>query len=155
MRKMFSMSPGGNNKKIFKSIKQASARVRRGINKAMRIEKPELIDEVQKDMEQTKHGRTYTVYWSPTGRRLKRGRRHVASTPTETPGIVSGRLKRSIGARIQASKNMVFGAGTNYAKYLEKSGRTYLWKILKKRRLRILTTLSDEIKKELKKGARS
>ena len=61
-----------------------------------------------------KTGRVYSVV--VRGRRV----RHRASAPGESPANLSGNLQRSIGFKVIGFNQLIFGADTEYAGFLEK-----------------------------------
>lgn len=140
---------GKQNRAAFKSLKHAPANVRRGIQKAFLIERRELEDDTDQSMKEGKTGRDYFVYVGKGGRRLKRGRWHRASSKSESPAILTGALRKSLGFQIQKGKKLTYGANTPYARRWELSGRTYLGRSIRKRGSAIRYTLRDQIKKNL------
>jgi len=116
---MISVKVTARGKAVIKNnIKRIARNTRKGIKSGFKKAGPELLKHSKDSMRPPKNGRTYTVYWSTSGRRLKKGRRHRASKVGESPAILSGRLMRSM--RIASSGNRLrFSAGTLYAPFLE------------------------------------
>jgi len=142
-----SVISGKGNKKAFKSLKCISSNTKKGIQDAFIAEKPILKKDAIDDMSKTKHGRDYFVYVSPSGRRLKRGRWHRASKVGESPAILSGALKRSLGFKIKRGKILTFGANTPYARRHELGGRSYIRRTLAKNAKQMSSRMISSIKK--------
>lgn len=109
------------NADVFKHIKKIPAMTRRGISKAFLDIGPAIIKEASNDMKKTKSGRTYRVYFSKKGRRLKKGRLHRASSRGESPAILSGTLLRSLGFNRKTFTSLTIGASAEHAQWLEPS----------------------------------
>lgn len=140
-----SVKSGPGNKMAFNSLKGLPASIRKGIQQAFIKERPELKKDTIDDMQKSKSGRDYFVYVSTSGRRLKRGRWHKASKVGESPAVLSGDLKRSLGFRIKNGKILTYGANTPYARKHELGGRSYLGRSIFKRRNEIGYRIRDEI----------
>jgi hypothetical protein len=70
----------------------------------------DLVDEARRLIQEPpKTGRLYRI----------RGSRHRASARGEAPANLTGLLKRSVGYRIRSNQELLFGAGTEYAPFLE------------------------------------
>lgn len=80
-------------------------------------------------MNAPKSGRIMTVYMSRAGRKIRRGRRHQASTPTEPFAWMSGATFRSLRRVVPRWNHMEVGFGTPQSAW-EKTGRAVLSKIL-------------------------
>lgn len=146
---MLSVTGCKHNKKVFAHIRQIPKKTRRGIQNAFLKIKQHLLKTARASMQEDKHGRWYMVYWSPAGRRLRRARRHRASKKGESPAIVSGRLFRSLGGSTKYGRILTFGAGTDYAKYLELGGRSFLLQSINRSERDTEKYFEDEIQKEL------
>ena len=115
------------NAAAFKSLCNIRSNILDGCQRAFLDIKPRLVDSAHESMEQPKSGRTYIVYRSQNGRKLKRGRRHRASKKGESPAILSGRLYRSLSVTTKKGKILTFGSrSVEYARYLELGGRSFL-----------------------------
>jgi len=123
---MIKFSPDDTNKHVLNHLKMMPRSTKKGISNAFIDIGNNLVKSAETSMSKSKHGRWYTVYVSPSGRRLKRGRRHRASKKGESPAILSGRLMRSLGFNRKTFTTLTFGAGVEYAKYLELGGRSFL-----------------------------
>jgi hypothetical protein len=102
---------------IKENIRRIPQNTKKGIRKAFKNIRPKLLESARRSMKAPKNGRVYDVYWSTSGRRLKRPRKHKASRIGESPAVLSGRLLRSLRAR--SASTILFSAGTDYAPYLE------------------------------------
>lgn len=130
---MLSVSKGPGFDNVAKSILQHAKIVRVAVRKSLREHRPIIKSEAHRLMELPKHGQTYVVYRSKSGRRLKRGRKHVASKPGEPFAWMTGDTFRSMSFRLSGWNNMRFGFGTA-------QGR--IWELHKQRTVlkRVLTT---------------
>jgi len=145
---------GQGNAASFKSILLMKKNTVAGVRNAMLRIGPDLVKWTQGSMREAKSGRTMKVYWSPSGGRLKRGRWHTASSQTETPAIVSGRLLRSLNFRVKGFSELVFGArgidpdsGFDYGAYHEESGRTFLKRAMEQNKAAMRDTFIEEVEK--------
>lgn len=143
------VTEGRSNRSAFKSLKQLPARTRRGIVAALQEEGIKLVRDTGQGFEETKTGNVTRVYVSKKGKLLKRGRWHTASTRTQTPAVLSGALKRSLGFVVKGKRTLIFGADTPYAGFHERSGRTYLKRSINNRAQKIHKTLERCIKRRI------
>lgn len=114
------------NRIAFRSIKTMPRNVENGIHKAFMDVRKELKPATIKSMKEKKSGRQYWIYIGRGGRVLKHGKWHVASSPKETPAIMTGALSRSLGYQSRRGKGLTYGASTPYARRWELSQRSYL-----------------------------
>ncbi|MEM7522565.1 MAG: HK97-gp10 family putative phage morphogenesis protein [Pseudomonadota bacterium] len=54
---------------------------------------------------------------------VRRGQRHQASAPGQSPAEDTGRLSRSVGYRVRGSRQLAVGAQASYAAFLERGTR--------------------------------
>lgn len=137
----FCVKPGRGNKAAFKSIRNINKNTKKGINRGFIQERLPMKKATIDSMEEAKRGNDYWVYYNTSGQKLKRGRWHRASSKEETPAVLSGKLKRSLGFTIKYGKMLTYGANTPYARKHENSGRTYLGKTIRRKQ----TELGDRI----------
>lgn len=111
-----------------KKIKVAHSGLKNAITKGFRtgafISGNLLVNDLRKSMSETKTGRSYRVSRGIGGKKLQRSRLHIASAPSETPGVITGEFRKSIDFLVRGNRNLEFGSGSNglagaYAKFLE------------------------------------
>jgi len=143
--------PGKGNAATFKNMKGMPARVRKGIQKAFITERTEFLKDTKEDMGQAKHGRDYFVFVGRGGRKLKKGRWHRASKKGESPAVLTGALRKSLGFQIKRGRTMTYGANTPYARKHEIEGRTYLLRTIQKKKNELGYRIKSDIEKELRR----
>ena len=82
----------------------------------------ELVKDLKKDMKEPKSGRTYKIYRGVRGGKLKKPRLHIASAPSETPAILTGKFRKSVDFAVRGNRTLEFGANQSapeYAEFLE------------------------------------
>ncbi len=103
-----------SNKKVFLQIDRLEDRTRRGIRQFWFILGKSLLKSFNAAvLQKPRSGRVYRI------RRGKTRRRHIASRPGESPANISGNYRRSAGFQIRGANEMQFGAGAEYAGFLE------------------------------------
>lgn len=150
---------GPGNKAALRCLKETQKRTRHGIESAFKAFGPTLAKAATASMKESKSGRTYRVYWSVTGQRLQKGRTHQASSKSETPAIVSGRLMRSLNFKVKGFKSLVFGAngidpdsGFDYGRKHELSPRSYLKRTINSEDRNIQADFVRALEAELTRG---
>lgn len=118
---MITVVPCSGNKKVLKGIKGIAKNTKKGISKAFLQVGPAIVKTERKFMRRKKSGREYLVYWSKSGKRLSKGRRHRASAKGQSPGIVSGELYRSLGYNRNTFRYLTIGSTAKHAQWLEPS----------------------------------
>ena len=149
---MLSITSGQTNKAAYLSLKTLNARTRLGIDRAFRMEQPELLKDTTDGFEEPKSGNVYRVYRDIGGRKLKRGRLHQASAKNETPAVLTGALRKSLGFTMRKGSSMTYGANTPYARRWERSPRSYLLKSIKRRQMHLWHSLESCIRREITKN---
>ncbi len=154
--------------KTFADLGSLPQKVRRGIRRGAYLVGKSLVKGTVRDMnKKPKTGRTYKIYRGIGGKLLKRPRIHIASAPlTESPAVISGRLRKTVDFKVRGYKRLEFGAGgggVDYARILEiggltgrgrKSriaGRFYLRKSVNRNRNLAKRTLGREVNKFVQK----
>lgn len=82
----------------------------------------QLVVDLNKDMKMPKSGRAYKVYRGVSGK-LKKPKLHIASAPSETPAIITGKFRKSVDFAVRGNRTLEFGANESapeYAEFLEK-----------------------------------
>jgi HK97 gp10 family phage protein len=144
----FSLKVDRKNRRIETQIKNTPHLTRRGIRAAFFRLGNDLVEEARKSILQgPKTGKI---------RRIKR-KRHQASAPGEAPANLSGLLKRSIAYQQRGGDQMVFGARTDYAPFLELgtrriAERPFLIASVDKNNRNARDHFEREIENELKRG---
>jgi hypothetical protein len=142
----FSLKVDRKNRRIETQIKNTPHLTRRGIRAAFFRLGNDLVEEARKSILQgPKTGKI---------RRIKR-KRHQSSAPGEAPANLSGLLKRSIAYQQRGGDQMVFGARTDYAPFLELPdvlNRPFLITSIDKNKRNARDHFEREIESELKRG---
>jgi hypothetical protein len=142
------------NAPAYKSIRQHDRLVRQGIKRGLNDSKEDIKDEAKRLMDEAKHGAVYDVYWSKTGRRLSKPRKHTASRYNEPFALMSGRTYRSIDFQINAMKMRV-GFGTEWGAFWERTKRRVLITAITKKRREIVQNMEREIQRSIYKFKRA
>ena len=117
--------------KVIKSIERHAQIVRGAVRTTNREHRKHIDNESRRLMEKQKHGIEYVVYVSKKGRRLKRGRRHRASTRNEPFALMSGETYRSLNFKQTSWSKLTFGFNTTQGAVWENSaGRTVLYRAI-------------------------
>ena len=148
-----------NNIEFLQQLHKVPTALKRGLRQGADASGKQLIKALVKDMRLPKSGRTYRTSIGKTGKKLRSPRAYNASAPSETPAIVTGEFRRSLGFEVQGSSRLVFGSGKDdiakYAKFLEEGtsrmkARKPLQRTAKKMNNKIDKNLVRAIRKELK-----
>lgn len=104
---MITLRPGRENKKVLLRIEGLEQLTRRSIRHAW-FDLGQALKKTASDniLAKPKHGRTYIIRYR-SGRR----RRHVASAAGESHANLTGKLRRSLGWKVQGSSSLEFGYG--------------------------------------------
>jgi HK97 gp10 family phage protein len=144
----FDLKIDRQNRKVEAQIRNTPHLTRRGIRAAFFRLGNDLVEEARKSILQgPKTGKI---------RRIKR-KRHQASAPGEAPANLTGLLKRSIAYQQRGGDQMIFGARTDYAPFLElgtrrMAERPYLITSVDKNNRNARDHFEREIESELKRG---
>jgi HK97 gp10 family phage protein len=144
----FSLRTDKKNRRVQLQIKDSPHLTRRGIRAAYFRIGNDLVEEARKSiLEGPKTGNI---------RRIKK-KRHQASAAGEAPANLTGLLKRSIAYQQRGGDQMIFGARTDYAPFLElgtrrMAQRPYLIAAIRKKTRSARKHLEKEIENELKRG---
>lgn len=151
----FKITEGKGNARAKKAINTQAKRTKKGIKNAFIQIRKNIVDESKRLItDPPKTGRVYLI-------RL-RGKtiRHQASAAGQAPANLSGKLRSTVAAKVNASSTqMEFGAGNNsvrYAGILEVGGgrikkRPYLIKSINNNRKNIEVHFKIRLKKEITK----
>lgn len=132
--------------------------ISKGIRMGAYTSGKELVADLKQDMKNPKSGRVYTVYKGIGGKTLKRPRLHRASAPSETPAIITGEFRKSVGFDVRGNKRLEFGSGrdglANYAEFLEygtskMKARKPIERTVKKYGNKVNINITKEINKQI------
>jgi hypothetical protein len=119
---MIKIFEASSNAKTMKFIKELPIEITRAIRQGFYISGKQLVADLNKDMKAPKSGKIYKVY-EGVGGKLKKPRLHTASSPNETPAIITGKFRKSVDFLVKGNRSLEFGANNNapeYAYFLEK-----------------------------------
>ena len=120
---MIKVKAGSSNEKTMKFLYELPVEITRAIRKGFFTSGKELVKDLKKDMKEPKSGRTYKIYRGVRGGKLKKPRLHIASAPSETPAILTGKFRKSVDFAVRGNRTLEFGANQSapeYAEFLEK-----------------------------------
>lgn len=119
---MIKVKAGSDNKKTMKFLYELPVDLTKAIRQGFYTSGKQLVADLNKDMKAPKSGRTYKVYRGVSGK-LKKPKLHVASAPSETPAIITGKFRKSVDFAVRGNRTLEFGANESapeYAEFLEK-----------------------------------
>ena len=119
---MIKVKAGSNNEKTMKFLYELPVDLTKAIRQGFYTSGKQLVADLNKDMKAPKSGRTYKVYRGVSGK-LKKPKLHVASAPSETPAIITGKFRKSVDFAVRGNRTLEFGANESapeYAEFLEK-----------------------------------
>lgn len=119
---MIKVKAGSDNEKTMKFLYELPVDLTKAIRQGFYISGKQLVADLNKDMKAPKSGRTYKVYRGVSGK-LKKPKLHVASAPSETPAIITGKFRKSVDFAVRGNRTLEFGANESapeYAEFLEK-----------------------------------
>jgi len=119
---MIKVKAGTNNEKTMKFLYQLPVELTKAIRQGFYTSGKQLVADLNKDMKAPKSGRAYKVYRGVSGK-LKKPKIHVASAPSETPAIITGKFRKSVDFAVRGNRTLEFGANQSapeYAEFLEK-----------------------------------
>jgi hypothetical protein len=119
---MIKVKAGTNNEKTMKFLYELPVELTKAIRKGFYTSGKQLVADLNKDMKAPKSGRAYKVYRGVSGK-LKKPKIHVASAPSETPAIITGKFRKSVDFAVRGNRTLEFGANQSapeYAEFLEK-----------------------------------
>lgn len=118
---------------VIGTINRHAQIVKGAVRKTNREHREHISNESRRLMEKEKSGQEYIVYVSKSGRRLKRGRRHRASTRNEPFAWLSGATFRSLNFKQTSWSKLTFGFNTIQGQIWENNaGRTVLFRAIDK-----------------------
>ena len=118
---MIKVRDGSQNQKTLKFLYELPVELTKAIRQSFYTSGKELVADLNKDMKAPKSGRAYKVYRGVSGE-LKKPKLHIASAPSETPAIITGKFRKSVDFAVRGNRQLEFGANENapeYAKFLE------------------------------------
>lgn len=141
------LSVDPNNEKAYVSLRGLKKASRRGIRQGNYFLGRDLMKTSKDGMKKgPKSGKTYTI--------TKNGRRqnHTASAPGEYPANLTGETSRGIRFEVRGSRQLVFGAQSEWAPYLERgtsrmAPRPFLYKSIRANERNALKHYSREIER--------
>ena len=119
---MIKVKAGSDNEKTMKFLYELPVDLTKAIRQGFYTSGKQLVADLNKDMKAPKGGRTYKVYRGVSGK-LKKPKLHVASAPSETPAIITGKFRKSVDFAVRGNRTLEFGANESapeYAEFLEK-----------------------------------
>lgn len=124
---MFSITESTRNANVFQKIANLQKLTETGIRKALYANGKDLAADARNFINmKPKHGRLYRIKHGLQGKELKRIKSYQASAPDEAPGVITGKLRKSINFTVTGTNQLEFGVdtrsrygGAEYGKYLE------------------------------------
>lgn len=119
---MIKVKAGSDNEKTMKFLYELPVDLTKAIRQGFYTSGKQLVADLNKDMKAPKSGRAYKVYRGVSGK-LKKPKLHVASAPSETPAIITGKFRKSVDFAVRGNRTLEFGANESapeYAEFLEK-----------------------------------
>lgn len=119
---MIKVKAGSDNEKTMKFLYELPVDLTKAIRQGFYTSGKQLVADLNKDMKAPKSGRTYKVYRGVSGK-LNKPKLHVASAPSETPAIITGKFRKSVDFAVRGNRTLEFGANESapeYAEFLEK-----------------------------------
>ena len=119
---MIKVKAGTNNEKTMKFLYELPVELTKAIRQGFYTSGKQLVADLNKDMKAPKSGRVYKVYRGVSGK-LNKPKIHVASAPSETPAIITGKFRKSVDFAVRGNRTLEFGANQSapeYAEFLEK-----------------------------------
>jgi len=155
---MFKLIEDPDNKRVLMANAKLPKHITKGIRMGAYISGKQLVADLKQDMSQNKSGKTYKIYVG-VGGPLKKPRLHTASSPRETPAIITGTFRKSIDFKVRGNKTLEFGSGNEgiakeYAGVLElgssnMAARKPLGRTVKKLQNQVKTNITKEINKQI------
>ena len=156
---MFRLIEDPANQKVMMANAVLPNHISKGIRMGAYISGKELVQSLRNDMSQKKSGRSYKISKGIGGRGLKNYRVHTASSPSETPAVITGRFRKSIDFLVRGNRTLEFGSGNEglakeYAKVLElgssrMAARQPLGRTVRKLQNQVKTNITREINKQI------
>lgn len=119
---MIKVKAGSSNEKTMKFLYELPVDLTKAIRQGFYTSGKQLVADLNKDMKAPKSGRAYKVYRGVSGK-LKKPKLHIASAPSETPAIITGKFRKSVDFAVRGNRTLEFGANQSapeYAEFLEK-----------------------------------
>lgn len=161
-----------NNLRIIEKIEKLDTLVYRGIRKTLYDSGKDLAQDARNLINmKPKHGKLYRVSKGIGGKKLKRKKNYRASAPGEAPGVITGKLRKSINFTVTGVNQLEFGVdtrsrygGATYGKFLEYANlltfsgqgsknikpRPFISASWKKNKVKIMQRFDQAIKQEIK-----
>jgi hypothetical protein len=124
---MFSIGKSSNNAMVIQKIKNLDKLALRSIRQTMYENGKDLAKDARDLINlKPKHGLLYRIVKGAGSKKLKRKKDYRASAPGEAPGVITGKLRKSINFTVSGTTQLEFGVdtrsrygGAEYGKYLE------------------------------------
>lgn len=153
---MIKVTESSQNAKTMKFLYELPVELTKAIRQGFYVSGKQLVSDLNKDMKAPKSGRKYKVY-KGVGGKLSKPRVHIASAPSETPAVVTGKFRKSVDFKVRGNRELEFGANQsapNYAEFLEKGtskmeAREPFKRTVLKNKERIKSNIDTQIKKAL------
>lgn len=155
---MIKVKAGSDNEKTMKFLYELPVDLTKAIRQGFYTSGKQLVADLNKDMKAPKSGRTYKVYRGVSGK-LKKPKLHVASAPSETPAIITGKFRKSVDFAVRGNRTLEFGANESapeYAEFLEKgTSKMQAREPFKRTVLKLKDKIKSNIDIQLKKAMES
>ena len=119
---MIKVKESSQNARTLKFLYDMPVELTRAIRQGFYVSGKQVVADLNKDMKAPKSGRTYKVYRGIGGSKLKKARVHIASAPSETPAVITGKFRKSVDFAVRGNRELEFGANESapeYAEFLE------------------------------------
>jgi len=156
---MFTIKEDSGNRKSKEDFLKLPTHITKGIRMGAYISGKQLVKSLRDDMNKPKSGRTYRKYKGVSGA-LSRPKLYKASSPNQTPAVVTGQFRKSIGFKVVGNKSLEFGSGSDglakaYAQILEEgsskmAARKPLGRTVAKFGNKVNTNITKEINKQIR-----
>lgn len=154
---MIKVRVGTETAKTLKFLYEMPVELTKAIRQGFYISGKQLVADLNKDMKAPKSGKSYRIYKGVSGK-LKKSRIHIASAPSETPAIITGKFRKSVDFAVRGNRTLEFGANENapdYAKFLEEGtskmeARKPFERMVVKNKEKIKSNIDTKLKQVLK-----
>ena len=119
---MIKVIENSQNQKTMKFLYEMPVELTKAIRQAFYTSGKQLVSDLKTDMKQPKSGKAYKVYKGIGGTKLKKAKVHIASAPSETPAVITGKFRKSVDFAVRGNRELEFGANEDapeYAIFLE------------------------------------
>ena len=156
---MIKITADKNNKQLAIAHARLSNAMSKGLRSGAYQSGKEMVSWLTSDMAKPKTGRKYRINIGRGGKLLKRTRLHIASSPTETPAVITGDFRKSIDFVVHGSKYFEFGSGAKglaeaYAAKLENgdhkmAARQPVKQTVDRYKIKVKTNLTNQVNRSM------